>query len=92
MFQLEQSDSEDDEEVVSALEPIYESRNVYRSRKLPHVIGTQSFLVSKLLEYIHNTAMPPKSSLFSNGRRGAQKMNLFYYTGCENHNFKVPPK
>ena len=61
MFQLVQSDSEDDEEVVLALEPIYESRNVYRSRKLPHVIGTQSFLVSKLLEYIHNTAMPPNS-------------------------------
>ena len=51
MFQLEQSDSEDDEEVVSALEPIYESRNVYHSRKLPHVIGTQSFLVST---YLHN--------------------------------------
>ena len=56
-----EDDSEDDEEVVLALEPIYESRNVYRSRKLPHVIGTQSFLVSKLLEYIHNTAMPPNS-------------------------------
>ena len=88
---LPPSDSEDEDEVISELEPIYESRNIYHSRKLPHVIGTQSFLVSKLLEYIHNTAMPPKSSLFSNGHRAAQKMNLFYYRGFVNHNFKVPP-
>ena len=33
-----------------------------------------------------------KSSLFSKGHRGARKMNLFYYRGCENHDFKVPPK
>ena len=24
--------------------------------------------------------------------RGARKMNLFYYRGCLNHNFKVPPR
>ena len=33
-----------------------------------------------------------KSSLFSNGHRAAWKMNLFYYRGCVNHNFNVPPK
>ena len=40
-FDHEDSDDEEDE----ALEPIYESKNVYHSRKLPHIIGTQAFLV-----------------------------------------------
>ena len=40
-FDHEDSDEEEDE----ALEPIYESKNVYHSRKLPHIIGTQAFLV-----------------------------------------------
>jgi len=52
--ELEQSDSDDDEEVVSALEPIYESRNVYHSRKLPHVIGTQSFLSDEYIGLEHS--------------------------------------
>ena len=40
-FDHEDTDDEEDE----ALEPIYESKNVYHSRKLPHIIGTQAFLV-----------------------------------------------
>ena len=41
----EQSD-EEDEEVDQHLEDIYESKNIYHNRKLPHIIGTQAFLVS----------------------------------------------
>ena len=33
-----------------------------------------------------------KPSRQMEGHRAAQKMNLFYYRGCVNHNFKVPPK
>jgi hypothetical protein len=46
-FQFDQSDSEDDE--IQELEPIYESRNAYHARKLPCIIGTQSFLVTYFL-------------------------------------------
>jgi hypothetical protein len=47
VFQFENSDSEDDDDdVLKNLEPIYESRNVYHIRRLPHVVGTQLFLVS----------------------------------------------
>jgi hypothetical protein len=46
LFQFENSDSEDDDDdVLKNLEPIYESRNVYHIRRLPHVVGTQLFLV-----------------------------------------------
>ena len=45
-FQFENSDSEEDEEVLNDLEPIYESRNVYHLRRLPHVVGTPKFMVS----------------------------------------------
>jgi hypothetical protein len=46
-FQFEQSDSEDDEDVLKNLEPIFESRNAYHLRRLPHVVGTKNFLVSQ---------------------------------------------
>ena len=45
-FQFENSDSEEDEEVLNDLEPIYESRNVYHLRRLPHVVGTPKFMVT----------------------------------------------
>jgi len=61
--ELVQSDSEDDEEVVLALEPIYESRNVYRSRKLPHVIGTQSFLSDEDIGLEHSPEVNEKDEL-----------------------------
>ena len=47
-FDHEDSDDEEDE----ALEPIYESKNVYHSRKLPHIIGTQAFLVICFVRYL----------------------------------------
>ena len=43
-LQFEESDSEDDD-TQEELEPVYEIKSIYHSRKLPHVIGTQSFLV-----------------------------------------------
>ena len=47
-FDHEDSDDEEDE----TLEPIYESKNVYHSRKLPHIIGTQAFLVIYFVRYL----------------------------------------
>ena len=44
-FQFDNSDSEEDEDVLNNLEPIYESRNVYHLRRLPHVVGTAKFMV-----------------------------------------------
>lgn len=46
--EFEQSEDEDDEdfEVGQHLEDVYESKNIYHNRKLPHIIGTQAFLVS----------------------------------------------
>ena len=48
-FDHEDSDDEEEDE---ALEPIYESKNVYHSRKLPHIIGTQAFLVIYFVRYL----------------------------------------
>ena len=45
MPQFDNSDSEEDEDVLKNLEPIYESRNVYHLRRLPHVVGSNKFMV-----------------------------------------------
>ena len=45
LSQFDNSDSEEDEDVLKNLEPIYESRNVYHLRRLPHVVGSNKFMV-----------------------------------------------
>ena len=54
--------------------------------------GTQFVCANWLLNPKQPLHFLLKSSLFSEGHRGARKMNLFYNRGCENHNLKVPPK
>ena len=39
------SDTEDEDGTQQELEPVYEIKSIYHSRRLPHVIGTQAFLV-----------------------------------------------
>lgn len=48
-IEIEQSDDDEDDEEIQPLEPIYESKNIYHARKLPHIIGTQAFLVRSTL-------------------------------------------
>ena len=42
---FDDSDTEDEDGTQQELEPVYEIKSIYHSRRLPHVIGTQAFLV-----------------------------------------------
>ena len=40
------SDSEEEGETSGILQPLWEAKSAYRERRLPHIIGSVSFLVS----------------------------------------------
>jgi hypothetical protein len=51
-LQFDNSDSEEDEDVLTNLQPIYESHNVYHLRRLPHVVGSNKFMVSSKCQIV----------------------------------------
>jgi len=50
---FDESDSEEEDFLVKCMEPVYESKNFYHLRNLPHVIGSTSFMSDDVIGLDH---------------------------------------